>query len=280
MTPIHPVTLWTGRRRPTGPVTGGGSGPYLPRHWLTASKGAGERGGRAGTMSRKGWALFGAVGVIWGIPFLLIKVADDGGVPVALLVFTRVFIGAVLLLPAAIRRGTLPGLKPRWRWVVALSVVEVILPWLLLSAAEQHLSSSVSGLILAVVPIVGIGVAKLAGDRDRLTVTRGTGLAIGSCAGGRRHAPGARGIRDRGLLRDRAGHRGQEAGRRRQPEPDRGLPQPGIPGLPRARDADAAAPRAARHGARLAPQPRRHLHRDRVRADPGWFSVRYQRAPG
>jgi drug/metabolite transporter (DMT)-like permease len=130
-------------------------------------------------MSRKGWALFAAVGVIWGIPFLLIKVADNGGLSVAVLVFARVFIGALVLLPAAIRRGTLKQLKPRWRWVVALSVVEVILPWALLSAAEQHLSSSLSGLILAATPIVGVGVARLAGDRDRLTVTRVAGLAIG-----------------------------------------------------------------------------------------------------
>jgi len=130
-------------------------------------------------MSRKGWALFGALGVVWGIPFLLIKVADNGGISVWFLVFSRVFVGAALLLPAAIRRGTLRQLRTRWPWVVALSVVEVILPWLLLSAAEQHLSSSVSGLILAATPIVGIGVARLAGDRERLTLTRAAGLVIG-----------------------------------------------------------------------------------------------------
>jgi drug/metabolite transporter (DMT)-like permease len=129
-------------------------------------------------MSRRGWALFVAVGVIWGVPFLLIKVAD-GGVPVAVLVFTRVFIGSLLLLPVAIRRGRLRGLAPRWRWLVALSVVEVILPWLLLSAAERHLSSSLSGLLVAVVPIIGVGVAKLAGDRDPMTAARWAGLAIG-----------------------------------------------------------------------------------------------------
>jgi drug/metabolite transporter (DMT)-like permease len=129
-------------------------------------------------MSRRGWALFVAVGVIWGVPFLLIKVADSG-VSVAVLVFTRVFIGSLLLLPLAVRRGQLRALLPRWRWLVALSVVEVILPWLLLSAAERRLSSSLSGLLIAVVPIIGVGVARLAGDREPMTTARWAGLAIG-----------------------------------------------------------------------------------------------------
>jgi drug/metabolite transporter (DMT)-like permease len=129
-------------------------------------------------MSRRGWALFAAVGVIWGIPFLLIKVADSG-LSVAVLVFGRVFIGSLLLLPLAVRRGRLRTLLPRWPWLVALSVVEVILPWLLLSAAERRLSSSLSGLLVAVVPIIGVGVARLAGDREPMTAVRWTGLATG-----------------------------------------------------------------------------------------------------
>ncbi len=129
-------------------------------------------------MSRRGWALFVAVGVTWGIPFLLIKVADSG-VSVTVLVFARVFIGSLLLVPLAVRRGRLRSLLPRWRWLVALSVVEVILPWLLLSAAERRLSSSLSGLLVAVVPIIGVGVARLAGDREPMSAARWAGLVIG-----------------------------------------------------------------------------------------------------
>jgi len=112
------------------------------------------------------------------MPFLLIKVADDG-VSVAFLVFVRVFIGALLMLPLAVRRGRLRGLLPCWRWLAALSVVEVILPWLLLSAAERRLSSSLSGLVIAVVPIIGVGVARLAGNHEPMTTARWAGLAIG-----------------------------------------------------------------------------------------------------
>jgi drug/metabolite transporter (DMT)-like permease len=129
-------------------------------------------------MSRRAWTLFIAVGVIWGVPFLLIKVADSG-VSVAVLVFVRVSVGSLLLLPLAIRRGQLRALLPRWPWLAALSMVEVILPWLLLSAAERRLSSSLSGLLVAVVPILGVGVARLAGDREAMTAARWTGLAIG-----------------------------------------------------------------------------------------------------
>jgi len=129
-------------------------------------------------VSRRGWALFTAVGVIWGIPYLLIKIAD-GGVSVPVLVFARVFTGSVLLLPIAIRGGQLRALRPCWKWVAVLAAVEAILPWLLLSAAERRLSSSLSGLLVAAVPVIGVGVARLAGDAEPLTALRWAGLAVG-----------------------------------------------------------------------------------------------------
>ena len=70
-------------------------------------------------MSRRGWLLFVAMSVIWGVPYLLIKVADDGGVSVPVLVFTRVALGALLLLPAAVRGGHLRALKGHVRWLAA-----------------------------------------------------------------------------------------------------------------------------------------------------------------
>src|SRR6266849_10058819 len=129
-------------------------------------------------MSRRGWALFAVMGVIWGGPYLLIKVAD-GGVSVPVLVFARVFTGSLLLLPVVVRRGHLRALRPYLPWLVAFAAVEVILPWMLLSSAERHLSSSLSGLLIAAVPVIGVGVARLAGDRERLSATRWAGLALG-----------------------------------------------------------------------------------------------------
>jgi drug/metabolite transporter (DMT)-like permease len=116
--------------------------------------------------------------VIWGIPYLLIKVAD-GGVAPPVLVLARVTIGAALLLPIAIRRRELAVLVPYWRWVVLFAVVEIITPWLLLSQAETRLSSSLSGLLIASVPILVAVFSMLTGGQDRLTRVRWAGLLIG-----------------------------------------------------------------------------------------------------
>ena len=129
-------------------------------------------------MSRRGWALFVAMSVIWGIPYLLIKVAD-GGVSVPVLVFTRVAVGALLLLPVALRGRELGALRGHWWWLIAFAVTEIIGPFALLSSAEKHLASSASGLLVAAVPIIGAVLARFTGSQDRLTPVRWAGLIIG-----------------------------------------------------------------------------------------------------
>ena len=129
-------------------------------------------------MSRRGWLLFAAMGVIWGIPYLLIKVAD-GGVSVPVLVCTRVALGSLLLLPAAIRGRHLHALKGHVRWLAAFTVVEIVGPFALLSSAERRLPSSASGLLVAAVPIFSALLAWLTRGGDRLTPIRWTGLAVG-----------------------------------------------------------------------------------------------------
>jgi drug/metabolite transporter (DMT)-like permease len=116
--------------------------------------------------------------LIWGIPYLLIKVAD-GGVAPPVLVLARVAIGAALLLPIAIRRRELAPLLPYWRWLVLFAVVEIITPWLLLSEAETRLSSSLSGLLIASVPILVAVFGLLTGGQDRITPARWAGLLVG-----------------------------------------------------------------------------------------------------
>jgi drug/metabolite transporter (DMT)-like permease len=129
-------------------------------------------------MSRRGWLMFAAMSVIWGIPYLLIKVAV-GGVSAPVLVESRVTIGAVLLLPIALRKRQLAVLRPYWRWLALFAAVEIIAPWLLLSEAETRLSSSLSGLLIASVPILVAVIARLTGGTDRLSAIRWTGLAAG-----------------------------------------------------------------------------------------------------
>jgi drug/metabolite transporter (DMT)-like permease len=129
-------------------------------------------------VSRRGWVLFALMSVIWGMPYLFIKVAD-GGVSVPVLVFTRVTVAAVLLLPLALRRRQLAGLWRHWRWLVAFAFVEMMVPWALLSNAERHLSSSMTGLLIASVPIITVIFARLTGGTERLTPVRWAGLLIG-----------------------------------------------------------------------------------------------------
>jgi drug/metabolite transporter (DMT)-like permease len=131
-------------------------------------------------VSKRGWILFWVLGIIWGVPYLLIKVAD-GGVSVPVLVWSRVVVGAALLLPIAIARrkpGDLGRLRARWRWMLAFAMVEIIVSWALLSQAERHLPSSTSGLLIAAVPVIG-AVLTLAVGGERLSVSRWVGLGTG-----------------------------------------------------------------------------------------------------
>jgi drug/metabolite transporter (DMT)-like permease len=116
--------------------------------------------------------------VVWGIPYLLIKVADEG-VAVPVVVFARTAIGAALLLPPALRSGRLAALRHRWRPLVAFAAVEMIGPWGLLSDAERHLPSSLAGLLIAAVPIIGVVIARLTGGTERLSPRRWAGLIVG-----------------------------------------------------------------------------------------------------
>lgn len=129
-------------------------------------------------MSRRGWLLFAAMGVVWGIPYLLIKVAV-GDLSPAALVFLRTALGALLLIPVAAARGGIRPLLPRWRVVLAYTAVEVGIPWLLLSEAELRLSSSLSGLLVATVPLIGALLARLTGAADRLAPRQVAGLGVG-----------------------------------------------------------------------------------------------------
>src|SRR4051794_39114183 len=129
-------------------------------------------------MSRRGWALFLAMSLIWGIPYLLIKVAVDEVAPVTV-VFARCVVGAALLLPWTIARGQLRPALRHWRPLLAFTVLEMTGPWLLLAFAEQSLSSSLTGLLVATVPFVAALAGWLAGEEDRLTPVRIGGMVLG-----------------------------------------------------------------------------------------------------
>ena len=121
--------------------------------------------------------LFGLMSVVWGIPYLMIKVAVDG-VSVPVLVFARTAIGAAILLPLALRRQYVPVLRKHWRPLVAFAAIEIIVPWFLLSDAEHHISSSMTGLLIAASPIVAVVLSRLT-SAERPSAVRWAGLAAG-----------------------------------------------------------------------------------------------------
>jgi drug/metabolite transporter (DMT)-like permease len=128
-------------------------------------------------MSRRGWALFVAMGIIWGVPYLLIKIAVEDLSPSAL-VLARTSLATLLLLPIAAVRGQLRPLLPRWRPLLVYTVVEICLPWILLGYAEQDLSSSLTGLLVAAVPLVGAVLVKVTGH-EPMAPRRVLGLLVG-----------------------------------------------------------------------------------------------------
>ncbi|GIG86417.1 DMT family transporter [Plantactinospora endophytica] len=142
-------------------------------------------------MTRRGWLLFALMSVIWGIPYLLIKVAVEGGVPVPVLVFVRTAVGAAVLLPLAVRGAR--GLHRHWRPLAAFAALEIIVPWWLLTDAERQISSSMTGLLIAASPIIAVLVGRLAGDVERLGRRRWAGLGVGLAGVAVLAAPGLRG---------------------------------------------------------------------------------------
>src|SRR3954454_14929960 len=116
--------------------------------------------------------------IIWGVPYLLIKVAVGEVTPV-MLVFVRCVIGAALLLPWTIAKGQLRPALRHWRALLLFTVAEMAAPWFLIAYAEGSLSSSLTGLLIAGVPFVAALAARLAGEEERLTPIRILGMVLG-----------------------------------------------------------------------------------------------------
>jgi drug/metabolite transporter (DMT)-like permease len=131
-------------------------------------------------VSRKGWLLFAALCLIWGIPYLLIRVAVRELAPETL-IFLRTAPAALLLVPLAAHRGDLRLrlLLNRWLWILTYTAAELAVPWLLLSTAEERLSSSLSGLLIASVPLIGAVLYRFVDQVERLDRRRLVGLIVG-----------------------------------------------------------------------------------------------------
>lgn len=130
-------------------------------------------------MSRRGWLAFAAMSLIWGVPYMFIKLAVDGGAPPATVAWARVTLGALVLLALAWRAGTLAELRGRLPWVLAYGAVEMALPFPLIAYGEQHLPSSTAAILIASVPLLIALISLGYADVERPTPVRLLGLLVG-----------------------------------------------------------------------------------------------------
>ena len=131
-------------------------------------------------MSKASWFKFLIVGVLWGVPYLFIKVAvAPGEFTPAFLVFGRLVIGSALLLPLAIHRKTLfPALK-ELKWIAPYAIIEICLPWYFISSGERKITSGLAGLLVATVPFWASLVMAFNGDKTVWQAKRLAGMVIG-----------------------------------------------------------------------------------------------------
>ncbi len=129
-------------------------------------------------MNRRAWVLFAIMGVIWGLPYIFIKIALRELTPETIILF-RCALGGIVLLPFAIREGRFDLMRKHWRGLLLYSVIEMVIPWYLLARAEQHMPSSFAGLLISVAPIAGLILALAFRSEAHVHGLRLIGLVVG-----------------------------------------------------------------------------------------------------
>ena len=129
-------------------------------------------------MSRRALFHFAVSGLFWGIPYLLMKVAVRDIEP-AVIVCSRVLIGAAILIPIAIHQKVLMDAIRGWRYVLPYAIFEMMIPWILITNAEKKISSGLAGLLIATVPIWSTVFASMTGDKTVWHSKRLVGMLVG-----------------------------------------------------------------------------------------------------
>jgi drug/metabolite transporter (DMT)-like permease len=128
-------------------------------------------------MTPRGWILFAAVSVVWGVPYMFIKVAVDDDIAPGFVAWSRVALAALVLLPIAWRSGALRGLP--LRWLTAFALFEISIPFPLIAFGEQRVSSSLAAILIAAVPLVVAFLALRFDRAEQPTRTRFMGMLVG-----------------------------------------------------------------------------------------------------
>jgi drug/metabolite transporter (DMT)-like permease len=129
-------------------------------------------------VTARGWAQFAAVSLLWGVVYLLIKIAGDELSPAAL-TFARAALACVVLLPIAARRGVLRPLRARLAPIAVLALLDVAVPFVLIALGERWVPSSLAGILIATVPLLVALLALRWDPTERVDRTRLVGLLVG-----------------------------------------------------------------------------------------------------
>ena len=130
-------------------------------------------------MNSKARFAFITVSILWGIPYLLIKIAVDDGVPPAFVAWARVVLGAAVLLALSWKFGVADAIRQRLKWLVAFAVAELVIPFPLIASGERHVDSSVAAILIAAAPLFVALLALRFDHSERVSGWRLVGLVIG-----------------------------------------------------------------------------------------------------
>lgn len=130
-------------------------------------------------MTVRAWLLFAASSLIWGVPYLFIKVAVDDGVSPGFIAWARVALAAILLFPLALRRGALRGLLSRGPAIVAYTATEIAIPFVLIPLGERYITSALTAILISTMPLLVAAISIRVSPADRPGGARVLGLVIG-----------------------------------------------------------------------------------------------------
>jgi drug/metabolite transporter (DMT)-like permease len=131
-------------------------------------------------VSWRAWFAFAALGVIWGVPYFFIKLAVQECSPFVV-AWGRIVLATLILLPIAWHRGTLRSLGAHKVAISCFALVEFIIPFSVISIGERWIDSSVTGILIAAVPLTITLISRFFGVHERLGTARVVGLALGLC---------------------------------------------------------------------------------------------------
>ncbi|HEV8398858.1 MAG TPA: DMT family transporter [Gemmatimonadales bacterium] len=130
-------------------------------------------------MTPRAWLLFAVCAAVWGVPYLFIKVAVDAGLSPAFVAWARIALAALLVVPLAVRRGALRDLSGRWLAIAAYAATEIAVPFVLIASGEQYISSSLTAILIATMPLMVALLSVRLSPADQPTGWRLVGLVIG-----------------------------------------------------------------------------------------------------